>query len=235
MTRPVVEQVAAATRRMRTGSALRVWLSPAAAPAFAHLWSELFADAETRGDLLLCSVGAGAGASTLAAGLAVSGAEPLGDARVALVDAHLRRPALHRMLGVAKGPGLADVLAERTVPELTARAVNAGLDLYPAGQGARDARSLLFSDRLPWLLRQLRQGYDSLILDAGPLDRTPDAPLLIRQVPRVLLVARRRTRAARIARLRRRIAAAGGRAVGVVFNRPAPRPVRRLRRLLGGW
>ncbi len=55
----------------------------------------------------------GDGATTIARGLAVCLASAFGK-RVVLVEANQRSPSLRRLLGLANGPGLADVLGRRT-------------------------------------------------------------------------------------------------------------------------
>lgn len=70
--------------------------------------------------LLVTSAFDGDGKSTTAANLAVAQADR--GENVVLVEADLRRPAAHRILGVPNGPGLADVLLRQLPPaEATVR------------------------------------------------------------------------------------------------------------------
>src|SRR5207244_12924117 len=92
--------------------------------------------------LMVTSATAGEGKSTTAANLAL--AATLQGKSVILVDADMRNPSLHPLIGVPCGPGLSDVLAG-DLPISTALHPTdiPHLLLLPAGSIAPDAAELL--------------------------------------------------------------------------------------------
>ena len=77
--------------------------------------------------VLVTSTGPAEGKSTILANLGVSLAQS--GRRTLLIDTDLRRPSLHKVLGVGKARGLADVLAGDTDAEQDVRETRiAGLD-----------------------------------------------------------------------------------------------------------
>lgn len=126
--------------------------------------------------------------------------------RVMVIDADLREPGLHGLLGVRGGPGLSELLAAAgDWRSFTAKTAVAGLELIPAGllvQSAlespdstsnRDALSLLSSARMPWLLRQLESRYDVVLVHGPPALGTADAFVLAAQVSATVLVIESRS------------------------------------------
>jgi Mrp family chromosome partitioning ATPase len=82
--------------------------------------------------LLGCS--GGEGVTTLAAALAVELAAARRES-VLLVDAHLARPAAHRLLGVRPGPGLAEAIHDGVrLPDLIQSTTMPQLSVLAAGQ-----------------------------------------------------------------------------------------------------
>jgi capsular exopolysaccharide synthesis family protein len=116
------------------------------------------------------------------------------DARILLVDADLRRPAIAKMLppeevDVVAAPGLIDVILDsrlRLDDVVQARPYN--LSVLTAG-GTPDAPyELLKSPRLASLLDEARRRYDYVILDAPPLIPIPDCRIIERLVDGLLIV-----------------------------------------------
>lgn len=132
------------------------------------------------------SAAGGEGASVLAvqlaAGLARAGRRTL------LLDANLRRPAVHRAFGAAAAPGLSEVL--RGEAPLTSAVRAAPPDrLWVLPAGAADLRSLQALSREGALavLDQLKKDYDYVVIDAAPVVPCADALLLAQRADAVLV------------------------------------------------
>jgi succinoglycan biosynthesis transport protein ExoP len=112
--------------------------------------------------------------------------------RVLLVDADLRRPSLHRALGIVGRGGLADAL--RTPgrwQRFVRRDCAPGLDVLPAGDVSGGFAELLASPPMRTLLDEAQLDYDYVVVDAPALlINAADARILATQVDGVLLVAR---------------------------------------------
>jgi polysaccharide biosynthesis transport protein len=147
------------------------------------------AHAETgRQIVALTSAQAGEGKTSLAVQLAGSLARS--GRSTLIVDADLRNPTLHRVLGLAAEPGLADLLRGQT--EL-ADAVRRERDLSVLTAGRCDPREIvgLFQNQLPQLFDALRERFDCIVVDGPPVLGFPDAILLGKNSDGVVLSSMR--------------------------------------------
>ncbi len=170
--------------------------------------------------LVVTSAAPGDGKSTVAVGLAVSLARS--GSRVVLVEGNLWRPRLARYLGVAeRDQGLTDVLAGSAGLQDTVVATDrAGLFVLPAGPMPEDTGELLGSAQMRGLLKQLRESYDYVIVDATALLPLVDAAAVSALADGCLLVTRYgRTRRHELREAATALAAVDARLVGVVLNR----------------
>ena len=114
-------------------------------------------------------------------------------ARVLLIDADLRRPAVGRQLGLSDdgGGGLTGAIAGggAGLGEI-ARTVEGvhGLSVVPAGAAPHDVHELLRSARFEQLLNDARAAYDFVVLDTPPLMPVCDAAVMSRLVDGLLVV-----------------------------------------------
>lgn len=123
------------------------------------------------------SPGPGDGKSFVSMQLATSFA--LSGRRTLLVDGDNRRGLLHRALGVARKPGLTDVLAgTATLQEVLHRPADGGFDLIPTGTHRRAAPEMLASAEMQRLMMDLRAQYDAILLDSPPLGAGVDSLVL---------------------------------------------------------
>jgi capsular exopolysaccharide synthesis family protein len=114
-------------------------------------------------------------------------------ARVLLVDADLRRPAVGRHLSMPETgeAGLAEAIAdEASSLAAVVRHVRGpdGLSVVPAGSAPAEVHELLRSPKLDQLLQDARQHYDFVVLDTPPLIPVCDAAVLSRVVDGTLVV-----------------------------------------------
>src|SRR5690606_17886328 len=112
--------------------------------------------------------------------------------RVLLVDADLRRPAVHRALSIQSNPGLLDALRSGVDWNTLVRfGVVDGLDVLPSGGATSQAADLIASDRLVVVLREAEARYDFVLVDAPALFiNATDARLLSSRVDGVVVVIR---------------------------------------------
>lgn len=137
--------------------------------------------------LLVTSSQPAEGKSTSSMAIATSMAK-LGK-RVVLVDADLRRPSVHLLLGMSNEVGLSDLLVHRrSVEETVVFVEHQGIWLVPSGPIPPNPSDILSSGRLADILGQLKGSFDLVVLDGPPVLGLADAPLLSAQVDGTLLV-----------------------------------------------
>ncbi|HXV19774.1 MAG TPA: polysaccharide biosynthesis tyrosine autokinase [Desulfuromonadales bacterium] len=169
--------------------------NPAAAEEYRKLKSLVLR--LTRGErflntLLITSAGSNEGKTLTALNLAIVLAQEY-DHSVVLIDADLRRPSVHRYLGIKPEVGLAQCLQDH-LP--VARAlVKTGLGrlvVLPAGGVVADPVELLSSARMKDILRELKSRYPDryVIIDTPPSAPFADAQMLGQVVDGVLFVVR---------------------------------------------
>ncbi len=160
----------------------------------------------------------GEGKSTTSINLAVAVAEA--GTRVLLVDADLRRPSVHKYMGIEGAVGLTTVLIGKAELDDVIQPWGEGdLHVLPAGQIPPNPSELLGSKAMSDLLERLTQEYDLVILDAPPLLPVTDAAILARLTGGALVVAG--AHKLRRDQLRESLAAldtVGARVLGVVVN-----------------
>ena len=139
--------------------------------------------------ILVTSSNPGEGKSVTAANLAVVFAQA--GRRVLLVDADLRRPTVHKKLGLAREPGLVQRMFsdEGIRPEALDQLAD---DLYvmPAGSLAPNPSELIGSRRMRDMVDDMRSKFDVVIFDAPPVLAATDAVLLSTQCDATLVIAR---------------------------------------------
>lgn len=141
------------------------------------------------GVILVTSPYAGDGKTTSASNLAISMAHS--GRRVLLIDADLRSPSQHKVHGLPRGRGLAQVLRnELPAHAAVARTAVPGLDLIPAGAETPNPAELLMSPRVGEILDAFGQSYDTIIVDSPPLLAVTDAAILSAVADGIVLVSR---------------------------------------------
>ena len=169
--------------------------------------------------LLVTSAGPTEGKTTVAANLAASISQ--GGKRVALLDADMRRPHIHRFMGLSNRVGLSDLFRDNVAISAVSHSVEGlpGLLVITSGSLPPNPTELLGSERMTRLLAALSEQVDIVLIDTPP-SLVADAQVLAGKVDGVLLVVQPGHTQADVAastlELMRR---AGTRVVGVVLNR----------------
>lgn len=111
--------------------------------------------------------------------------------RVLLIDADLRSPQIHTLLGAPAAPGLADYLQKTASEfEVTQRGSEDGLCFIPAGNHVTHPSELISSDRMKQFLDRVKPAFDWIIIDSPPALPVADASVLGGLVDGVLFVVR---------------------------------------------
>lgn len=142
--------------------------------------------------LVFTSALPGDGKSTTAANLAITLAQQ--GQRCLLVDGDMRKGVLHEVFGELRVPGLSDVLVQEADLTEAIRQIDLGesgsLDFLASGTLPPNPAELISSGRTERLLEQLEGLYDTVIVDAPPLNLVTDAALLGTHADGVVVVAR---------------------------------------------
>lgn len=179
--------------------------------------------------ILVCSGEPGEGKSFIAANLAMSMARN-SSSRVLLIDADLRSPVLHTILGAPAKPGLTEYLAgtaevgrilqrsqsSRNTEEGRTRGIP-DLAFIPAGCGGNNSAELIASHRFEELMEILAPHFDWIVIDSPPVMAFADAVDLARGADGVLLVARAETTTYEVAQ-HAQAAFGNSRVLGFVLN-----------------
>ncbi len=141
--------------------------------------------------LLITSAVPDEGKSTIASNL--SCAMALGGSRVLLIDADLRKGALHEVMGLKGKPGLADLLLQPgDLDKIIQSSPMPNLSFLARGSGQRNPGDLFVSRAFDSILAKVREQYDYVIIDTSPVFAADDATTLAPKADGTLFVVRSR-------------------------------------------
>jgi protein-tyrosine kinase len=121
--------------------------------------------------------------------------------RVLLIDADLRGPRLHLMLGTTAGPGLSDYLQGKNDEfSIMQRGPMENLFFIPSGTEIEDPAELVGNGKLKVLMQRLEPLFDWIIIDSPPAIPVSDASVLAKACDGVLMVVRSNATPSDIAR-----------------------------------
>ncbi|MEI9851648.1 MAG: polysaccharide biosynthesis tyrosine autokinase [Sphingomonas sp.] len=141
--------------------------------------------------------------------------------RVILVDTDLRRPSLHRIIGIDNSVGVVDLITHHASSVSPIRPSGyENLAFISSGPVPPNPTELLSSNRMRELLNQLHQEYDIVVLDGPPVLGLADAPILSALAEATLFVVEAgRSRRGGAKAAIRRLRSAHGRLVGSVLTK----------------
>lgn len=173
--------------------------------------------------LVVTSAVEGEGKTTISEGVARAAIDA--GQRVLLVEADVYRPRLLELLGLASARstrGLSSYLAGTCALEDAIAAVEAGLEVLPAGPAPPSLSGQLESERGLGLMAALAQRADLVVIDCSPLLARADAALFAARADGVVLVVDiAQATHQRIGDAVRRLQGVGARILGSVVNRDA--------------
>jgi capsular exopolysaccharide synthesis family protein len=138
---------------------------------------------------VVTSPSASEGKSTVAANLAIALAQA--GQRVAVVDADLRKPTLHRLFNLPQRVGTTTVLLDQASVHDAIQLLGPGMpSVLTCGQLPPNPSELLGSRRMQELLAELRASYEVILIDCAPLLPVTDPMVVSRFADGMLLIAR---------------------------------------------
>jgi len=141
-------------------------------------------------------------------------------APVLLIDADLRRPSCHTVLGMDNTIGLTEVLTGQVDPAEAIRPARPGLFFLSSGDRPPNPTELLGSHRMVEILATLQKEYAYILIDAPPLISLSDSVVLSTLVDGVvLLVDQKHTPRQLVRQAQAQLMRARARILGVVLNR----------------
>ena len=168
--------------------------------------------------ILITSPGAGEGKTTVATNLAAVMAQA--NKRVILLEGDLRRPRVHRALGMSNQIGLSDVFrGQMDIRDVARYSKVKDLAVITSGSLPPNPAELLGSARMAQILARLVDSASVVIIDSPPFV-VADSTVLAAKVDGVLLVLQPgKTHAEAAKTMLAQLNRAGAHVVGVVLNR----------------
>lgn len=100
--------------------------------------------------------------------------------RVLLLDCDLRRPTLHRALGIENVRGVIDICTTTTpLADVVVKNFEPNLDVVPAGGRSKNPAQTLTSRQFELTIAAARKNYDRIIIDTPPIGVVSDAFLIL--------------------------------------------------------
>lgn len=138
--------------------------------------------------ILIAGANPACGKTTATANLGVTLAQT--GSSVLLIDADLRKPALHRSFGLSGSAGLTNLIVDKNYgPEkVIQRTALENLFVLPCGPVPPYPAELLSSEKMENLVGQLAERFEYLVFDSPPVMVVTDASILSRLVDGTVLV-----------------------------------------------
>jgi capsular exopolysaccharide synthesis family protein len=106
---------------------------------------------------------------------------------VLLIDADMRKPQIHAILGVSNEKGLSNAIVGEE-PRIHKSVLHEKLDVLTSGPVPPNPAELLGSKHMTELLEALKEKYDNIIIDSPPLSSVTDPVIMSRLVDGVITV-----------------------------------------------
>jgi len=111
--------------------------------------------------------------------------------KVVLIDADLRKPTLHKILGQDGKIGLTNILiGDKKLKDVVRNLTNIDPNSYfiPSGPIPPNPSELLGSNKMKELLKELKNEFDTILIDSPPVVVVTDALVLANEVDGVIMV-----------------------------------------------
>ena len=169
--------------------------------------------------LLVTSAGPNEGKTTIAVNLAAIMAQ--GGKRVVLMDADMRRPKVHRFLGISNKVGLSDMFRSAVAFRMVTQKIEEVnlVSVLTSGSLPPNPTELLASARMEQIFQEAEKDADIIIIDSPP-SLVADVQVLAAKVDGVIMVIHPgNTQADAALATMEMLNRAGARTLGVVLNR----------------
>ncbi len=143
-----------------------------------------------RTSIIVTSANPGEGKTLTAINLAISFSHQM-NKTVLLVDGDIRKPTIHKYLGLQDGPGLSDYLIGKA--EIADVLINPGMDrivILPGGRPLFNSAELIDSPRMKTLLKEIKGRYQErfIIFDTAPVLTSADPLVFANFIDGILFV-----------------------------------------------
>jgi polysaccharide biosynthesis transport protein len=169
--------------------------------------------------MLITSAGPQEGKTTVAVSLAITLAQS--GLRVLLVDTDMRRPRIHKALGIPSSvEGVSSaILGKANVKTFVRDSGVPNLWILPCGASPPNPAELLHAERFRNMVHELTQEFDRVIFDSPPLGAVTDASILARITDATVMVAKAgRTSKYALAKARRQVGDGTVNVLGCILN-----------------
>lgn len=146
--------------------------------------------------------------------------------KVVLIDADLRKPKIHKVLGVDSKGGLTDFLeGETSLQEVLHTNVGGlGFDFLSCGTPSHHPTEILGSKAIKDLLGDLKKSYDIILMDSPPYLAVADVAVLSEYAQAMIVIARyHRTDKRHLKDIKHRFGNSDIKVLGVVINQVSVR------------
>ncbi|HKP39344.1 MAG TPA: polysaccharide biosynthesis tyrosine autokinase [Pyrinomonadaceae bacterium] len=213
-------------RRVRTHGtrvtplALSADLRSPTAEAYRHLLASLlFTPGRSTRTILVTSGSSLEGKTTVATNAAITLAQS--GAKVLLIDCDLRRPRVHRYLGLENATGLTNMLSggQDLDSLILSHELYPNLRIITAGPTPANPANFLGSAEMRDLVKLVGERFEHVVIDSPPASSFADASLVATLVDGVVIVAHsNRSSRGVVRRVIQRLEAVGANVYGVVLN-----------------
>ncbi len=177
----------------------------------------LSSEKESPKRVLITSSVAGEGKTTISVNLAITLAQS--ERSVLLIDGDLRKPRIHKILGLSNEKGLSTYLSGATDADILQKGPYFNLSILTAGPTPFNPSELLMSKTIKNLLNVLSAKFDIIICDTSPILVVSDAHHLSNLFDGTILVAKARMTKDDMARKSLKLLkSVGGKVLGMVIN-----------------
>lgn len=159
------------------------------------------------------------GKSTVALNLAVTFAQT--GAKILVIDADMRKPAVDKYLDFTYDKGLSDILTNSNVDykDCIIKTRYENLSVLPAGNIPANPTELLISNKTDELLTKLSPEYDYIFIDSPPLGLVTDAAIIGSKTEGIITIANcEKTKAADIKAIKTSLEQADIKLLGCIIN-----------------
>jgi len=138
--------------------------------------------------ILVTSPGPREGKSLTAANLALTMAQS--GVKVLVIDADLRRPAVHRLFGYRRSPGLSELISGdlNNMGEFVRNTYADNLYILTCGNLPPNPVGILGSDKMKRIIGEAKDQFDVVLFDSPPLIAMADSSILANELDATLLV-----------------------------------------------
>lgn len=160
----------------------------------------------------------GSGATSLLTNLAANAAAT--DVRVLIIDANLRRPAVHSVMGTVDAPGVSDILlGSATFSQCVQASKVSNISVLPCGRREKPVFERFASPAMSAMLAEAKSAFDLVLVDSAPGVVSGDAIALAGHCDAVVLVVKAFSeKRGLVARLRNQLGETSAEFLGVVVN-----------------